>query len=137
MVGKELFLRLLEASEEDLEWEPGKFSVKGSPDRFKTIQEIAFAAYTNFPQGMEMLWLLTLNFDAAGRLAQAINWLFIVMLAILTVKLTRELGLPAPWPYAAALIFLAVPMGNRLAGYLGVDLPLAAYAALFSSTWAR
>ena len=32
----------------------GKFSVKGSPDRFKTIQEIAFAAYTNFPQGMEM-----------------------------------------------------------------------------------
>ena len=40
--------------EEDLEWEPGKFSVKGSPDRFKTIQEIAFAAYTNYPQGMEM-----------------------------------------------------------------------------------
>ena len=31
----------------------GKFSVKGSPDRFKTIQEIAFAAYTNHPQGME------------------------------------------------------------------------------------
>jgi aerobic carbon-monoxide dehydrogenase large subunit len=45
---------LLEASEDDLEWEPGKFSVKGSPDRFKTIQEIAFAAYTNFPSGMEM-----------------------------------------------------------------------------------
>ena len=49
-----LAAHLLEASEEDLEWEPGKFSVKGSPDRFKTIQEIAFAAYTNFPQGMEM-----------------------------------------------------------------------------------
>jgi carbon-monoxide dehydrogenase large subunit len=32
---------------------PGKFSVKGSPDRFKTIQEIAFAAYTNHPEGME------------------------------------------------------------------------------------
>src|SRR5438270_3588722 len=44
---------LLEASEEDLEWEPGKFYVKGSPDRAKTIQEIAFAAYTNHPQGME------------------------------------------------------------------------------------
>ena len=44
---------LLEASEEDLEWEPGKFSVRGSPDRGKTIQEIAFAAYTNHPQGME------------------------------------------------------------------------------------
>src|SRR5437764_325517 len=44
---------LLEASEDDLEWEPGKFHVRGSPDRGKTIQEIAFAAYTNHPQGME------------------------------------------------------------------------------------
>jgi aerobic carbon-monoxide dehydrogenase large subunit len=44
---------LLEASEEDLEWEPGKFWVKGSPSKSKTIQEIAFAAYTNHPQGME------------------------------------------------------------------------------------
>ena len=51
---RKLAAHLLEASEEDLEWEPGKFSVKGSPDRFKTIQEISFAAYTNFPQGMEM-----------------------------------------------------------------------------------
>jgi len=44
---------LLEASEDDLEWTPGKFTVRGSPDRSKTIQEIAFAAYTNHPQGME------------------------------------------------------------------------------------
>jgi len=44
---------LLEAAEEDLEWERGKFYVKGSPDRAKTIQEIAFAAYTNLPEGME------------------------------------------------------------------------------------
>jgi carbon-monoxide dehydrogenase large subunit len=44
---------LLEAAEDDLVWEPGKFSVKGAPHRFKTIQEIAFAAYTNHPQGME------------------------------------------------------------------------------------
>jgi carbon-monoxide dehydrogenase large subunit len=51
---RKLAAHLLEASEDDLEWEPGKFSVKGSPDRFKTIQEIAFAAYTNFPPGMEM-----------------------------------------------------------------------------------
>src|SRR6478752_5374718 len=49
-----LAAHLLEASEDDLDWEPGKFSIKGSPDRFKTIQEIAFAAYTNYPQGMEM-----------------------------------------------------------------------------------
>jgi aerobic carbon-monoxide dehydrogenase large subunit len=44
---------LLEAAEEDLEWERGKFFVKGSPERFKTIQDIAFAAYTNLPEGME------------------------------------------------------------------------------------
>src|SRR5438105_313941 len=44
---------LLEAAEEDLEWERGRFFVKGSPDRGKTIQEIAFAAYTNLPEGME------------------------------------------------------------------------------------
>jgi aerobic carbon-monoxide dehydrogenase large subunit len=50
---RKLAAHLLEASEEDLEWEPGKFTVKGSPDRFKTIQEIALAAYTNHPQGME------------------------------------------------------------------------------------
>ena len=29
----------------------GKFTVKGSPDRSKTIQEISFAAYTNHPAG--------------------------------------------------------------------------------------
>ena len=48
-----LAAHLLEATEDDLEWTNGKFSVKGSPDRFKTIQEIAFAAYTNHPAGME------------------------------------------------------------------------------------
>ena len=31
----------------------GKFSVKGAPQKAKTIQEIALAAYTNHPQGME------------------------------------------------------------------------------------
>ena len=44
---------LLEVSEDDLEWEVGKFSVKGVPDKSVTIQEIAFAAYTNHPQGLE------------------------------------------------------------------------------------
>ncbi|HEY3567244.1 MAG TPA: aerobic carbon-monoxide dehydrogenase large subunit [Thermoanaerobaculia bacterium] len=44
---------LLEVSEDDLEWEPGKFFVKGAPQKAKTIQEIAFAAYTNHPPGME------------------------------------------------------------------------------------
>jgi len=50
---KKIAAYLLEVSEDDLVWEPGKFSVKGAPSRSKTIQEIAFAAYTNHPPGME------------------------------------------------------------------------------------
>ncbi len=50
---KKIAAYLLEVSPDDLVWEPGKFSVKGAPQRSKTIQEIAFAAYTNHPPGME------------------------------------------------------------------------------------
>jgi carbon-monoxide dehydrogenase large subunit len=50
---RKIAAHLLEAAEEDLVWERGKFYVKGAPDQAKTIQEIAFAAYTNHPQGME------------------------------------------------------------------------------------
>ncbi len=50
---RKLAAHLLEVAEEDLAWERGKFYVKGSPDRFKTIQDAAFAAYTNLPEGME------------------------------------------------------------------------------------
>jgi len=50
---KKIAAHLLECSEDDLEWETGKFSVKGSPEQSKTIQDIAFAAYTNHPEGME------------------------------------------------------------------------------------
>jgi carbon-monoxide dehydrogenase large subunit len=44
---------LLEAAESDLEWETGRFFVKGSPDQAVTIQDIAFAAYTNIPDGLQ------------------------------------------------------------------------------------
>ncbi|HET8845025.1 MAG TPA: molybdopterin cofactor-binding domain-containing protein, partial [Ktedonobacteraceae bacterium] len=44
---------LLEVGEEDLEWEPGRFYVKGTPGKGKTIQELAFAAYTNCPPYLE------------------------------------------------------------------------------------
>jgi carbon-monoxide dehydrogenase large subunit len=50
---RHLAAHLLECSADDLEWTNGKWSVKGSPDRFKTIAELAFAAYTNLPPGME------------------------------------------------------------------------------------
>ena len=48
-----LAAHLLEASEDDIEYEEGRFSVRGAPDRAKTIQDVAFAAYTNLPEGME------------------------------------------------------------------------------------
>ena len=38
---------------DDIEFEAGRFFVKGSPERAKTIQDVAFAAYTNLPDGME------------------------------------------------------------------------------------
>jgi carbon-monoxide dehydrogenase large subunit len=43
---------LLEAAEEDIEFEAGRFAIKGT-DRAVTIQDIAFAAYTNFPDDLE------------------------------------------------------------------------------------
>ncbi|MGI9551580.1 MAG: aerobic carbon-monoxide dehydrogenase large subunit, partial [Aurantibacter sp.] len=51
--GKKIAAHLLEVSEEDIEWEVGKYFVKGAPEKSKTIQDVAFAAYTNFPEGME------------------------------------------------------------------------------------
>ncbi len=50
---KKIAAHLLEASEEDLEWETGKFFVAGDPDSSVTIQDIAFAAYTNPPPDIE------------------------------------------------------------------------------------
>ena len=50
---KKIAAHLLEASEDDLEWEPGKFSVAGDPGSSVTIQDVAFAAYTNPPPDME------------------------------------------------------------------------------------
>jgi carbon-monoxide dehydrogenase large subunit len=50
---RQIAAHLLEVAPDDLVWEPGRFSVRGLPSRGKTIQDIAFAAYTNHPQGME------------------------------------------------------------------------------------
>ena len=44
---------LLEANPDDIQFERGRFFVRGAPDTFKTIQDVAFAAYTNLPEGME------------------------------------------------------------------------------------
>jgi aerobic carbon-monoxide dehydrogenase large subunit len=44
---------VLEVSPDDLEWRDHRFQVKGVPGRGMTMTEVAFAAYTNHPPGME------------------------------------------------------------------------------------
>ena len=52
---KRIAAHLLEASENDLEFGGGRFSVKGSPDAALSIQEVALATFAahNLPDGME------------------------------------------------------------------------------------
>jgi aerobic carbon-monoxide dehydrogenase large subunit len=52
---KALAAHLLEAAPEDIDYASGHFFVKGSPDQFKTIQDIALMANVawNMPEGME------------------------------------------------------------------------------------
>ena len=52
---KKIAAHMLEAAEGDIEFEGGRFSVRGSPDRNVTIQQVAGAAYlgANLPEGME------------------------------------------------------------------------------------
>jgi aerobic carbon-monoxide dehydrogenase large subunit len=49
----EIAAHLLEAAPADLEFDSGTFSVRGSPDAAVSIQDVAMAAYSNVPEGME------------------------------------------------------------------------------------
>jgi carbon-monoxide dehydrogenase large subunit len=53
--GKKVAAHMLEAAEGDIEFEGGRFSVTGSPDRNVTIQDVANAAFlgNDLPEGME------------------------------------------------------------------------------------
>ncbi len=44
---------LLEVHDDDLEWDVDRFQVKGNPERFKTMAELAFAAYNQAIPGLE------------------------------------------------------------------------------------
>jgi carbon-monoxide dehydrogenase large subunit len=44
---------MLEVHDDDLEWDVDRFRVKGTPERFKTMTELAWAAYNKVPPGME------------------------------------------------------------------------------------
>ena len=63
--GKKIAAHMLEASEEDIEFEGGKFSVAGSPDQNVTIQDVSGAAYlaADLPEGMEPTLNETMTFD--------------------------------------------------------------------------
>jgi carbon-monoxide dehydrogenase large subunit len=50
---RKIAAHLLEVSEEDIEWELGRFYVRSNTERGVTIQECAMAAYSNMPDGME------------------------------------------------------------------------------------
>lgn len=44
---------LLEVHDNDLEWDVDRFVVKGAPERFKTMKEVAYAAYNQAIPGIE------------------------------------------------------------------------------------
>lgn len=50
---KKIAAHILEVDPDDLEWTNYQFQVKGVPGKAVTMSQAAFAAYTNFPQGME------------------------------------------------------------------------------------
>jgi carbon-monoxide dehydrogenase large subunit len=50
---RKIAAHLLEVSEEDIEWELGRFYVRSNTERGVSIQECAMAAYSNMPDGME------------------------------------------------------------------------------------
>jgi carbon-monoxide dehydrogenase large subunit len=61
---KKLAAHMLEASEEDIAFDQGRFYVKGSPDKAKTMGEVAFAAHRDgLPQGMEQGLEATTYYD--------------------------------------------------------------------------
>jgi len=52
---------LLEVSPEDVVWDVDRFHIEGNPDAAKTMKDVAWAAYNNVPEGMEM-GLETVNY---------------------------------------------------------------------------
>ena len=66
--GRVLAAHLLEAAEADIDYEDGKFFVRGSPDRSQSIQDIAYQANVawNLPEGMEPGLEAIASYDAAN-----------------------------------------------------------------------
>ena len=84
---KKIAAHLLEASENDVVVEGSKFSVKGSPDRFKTFGDVALMAYLahNLPKGLEP-GLEAISFFDPG------NFVFPFGTHICVVEVARDTG---------------------------------------------
>ena len=82
---RKIAAHLLEVSEEDIEWELGRFYVRSAPDRGVTIQECAMAAYSNVPDGMEPGLENTAYYDPPN-----LTWPFACYIA--TVEVDPETG---------------------------------------------
>jgi aerobic carbon-monoxide dehydrogenase large subunit len=84
---KKIAAHLLEANEADVTYEKGKFSVKGSPDRFKTFGDVALMAYLahNLPKGLEP-GLEALSFFDPG------NFVFPFGTHIAVIEVLRDTG---------------------------------------------
>jgi aerobic carbon-monoxide dehydrogenase large subunit len=85
--GRRLAAHMLEASFDDIEFTDGKFTVKGSPDKAKTIQEVALAASVGYdlPAGMEPFLDETSYYDPIN-----LSWPFGTHVAL--VEVDEETG---------------------------------------------
>ncbi|RPI55865.1 MAG: xanthine dehydrogenase family protein molybdopterin-binding subunit [Acidobacteria bacterium] len=84
---KLLAAHLIEAAPEDIEYEDGKFFVKGAPSRSKTIQDIALMANVawNLPAGMEAGLEATSFYDPP-------NFVYPFGAHVAVVEIDRETG---------------------------------------------
>jgi carbon-monoxide dehydrogenase large subunit len=84
---KLLAAHLIEAAPEDIEYEDGKFFVKGAPSRAKTIQDIALMANVawNMPAGMEAGLEATAFYDPP-------NFVYPFGAHVAVVEVDRETG---------------------------------------------
>ena len=92
---RRLAAHLLESAEEDVVADHGRFFVKGSPDRARTLREVAFAAYGgDLPEGMEHGLEATAYFDPPN-----FTWPFGAH--VCAVEVDRETGDVDVWKYVA------------------------------------
>jgi carbon-monoxide dehydrogenase large subunit len=107
---KKIAAHLLEASEADIVYEGGKFSVKGSPGRSKTFGDVALMAYLahNMPKGLEP-GLEAISFFDPG------NFVFPFGTHVCVVEVMRDTG------HVKVVRYLAVDDLGRVINPMIVD----------------